>query len=81
VLFEFVAKLMAHPVIKNDKFPLIQVLPDDLVLTCGATSGLHLAASTLLNPGGETVIFVECPTYFIAMDILQKGTDILNNCM
>ena len=49
------------------------------MLTCGATSGLHVAASTLLNPGEETVVFVESPTYFIAMDILHKGTITIYN--
>lgn len=43
---------------------------DNLVLTCGATHGLQLAASTLLPPG-QGIIFVENPTYFIALDILQ----------
>ena len=43
-----------------------------LILTCGATHGLHLAASTLLQTtAGGGVVFVENPTYFIALDIFQ----------
>jgi DNA-binding transcriptional MocR family regulator len=50
-----------------------QVKSDNLVLTCGATNGLHLASTTLLNNVDKIVIFVECPTYFIATDVLKKG--------
>ena len=39
-------------------------------MTSGATHGLHLVASVLL-PGGAPV-FVEDPTYFIAIDIAKK---------
>ena len=46
------------------------VNPDQLVLTTGATNGLHLAVSSLVRRGG--VVFVENPTYFIALDILKK---------
>ena len=46
------------------------VQPDQLVLTTGATNGLHLAVSSLVQQGG--VVFVENPTYFIALDILKK---------
>jgi len=41
---------------------------DELVLTCGATNGLHLATSCLIQHGGT--VFVEDPTYFIAMSLL-----------
>ena len=40
------------------------------MLSCGATHGLHLAASTLVQHGG--VVFVEDPTYFLALDVLQS---------
>ena len=43
------------------------------MLTCGATNGLHLASTTLLQNVDKVVIFVECPTYFIATDVLKKG--------
>ena len=46
-----------------------QVNAQSLILTCGATHGLHLAASTLLPRDG--VVFVENPTYFIALDIFR----------
>lgn len=48
------------------------VCTDNLLLTCGATHGLHFAASTLISKRG--VVFVENPTYFIALDIL--GSDL-----
>lgn len=50
------------------------VSPDSLVLTCGATNGLHLAATTLMSQNRPHVAFVECPTYFIALNVLKKGT-------
>ena len=46
------------------------VAEDRLIQTCGATHGLHLAASTLLS-SSNGVVFVEDPTYFIALDIFQ----------
>ena len=46
------------------------VHPDQLILTTGATNGLHLAVSSLVKRGG--LVFVENPTYFIALDILKK---------
>ena len=46
------------------------VQSDQLILTTGATNGLHLAVSSLVKRGG--VVFVENPTYFIALDILKK---------
>jgi len=45
------------------------VAADHLVLTCGATNGLHLVTSCLVKQGG--VVFVENPTYFIALNILH----------
>ena len=48
------------------------VSTESLILTCGATHGLHLAVSTLLQTTGTGgVVFVENPTYFIALDIFQ----------
>ena len=44
--------------------------PDCLVLTTGATNGLFVACSLLLDR--NAVIFVENPTYFIALEILSK---------
>ena len=46
-----------------------KVLEDELVLTCGATNGLHLATSCLVKQGGT--VFVEDPTYFIALSLLS----------
>ena len=47
------------------------VAEETLIQTCGATHGLHLAASTLLS-NSAGVVFVEDPTYFIALDIFQN---------
>jgi len=46
-----------------------KVLADELVLTCGATNGLHLTISSLIKQGGT--VFVEDPTYFIALSLLS----------
>jgi len=46
------------------------VTSEELVTTCGATSGLQLSATVLLNKNG--VVFVEDPTYFISSSILAK---------
>lgn len=46
-----------------------KVLEDELVLTCGATNGLHLVTSCLVKQGGT--VFVEDPTYFIALSLLS----------
>ena len=43
---------------------------EELVTTCGATSGLQLLATVLLDKNG--VVFVEDPTYFISSSILAK---------
>ena len=47
------------------------VSPERLILTAGATQGLHLIASTQLDKKNG-VVFVENPTYFLALDILSK---------
>ena len=46
-----------------------KVVEDELVLTCGATNGLHLVISCLVKQGGT--VFVEDPTYFIALSLLS----------
>lgn len=43
----------------------------DLLLTPGATVGLWLAATALLPPG-KGIVFMECPSYFIALSIVEK---------
>ena len=43
---------------------------EELVTTCGATSGLQLLATVLLDKNG--IVFVEDPTYFISSSILAK---------
>jgi DNA-binding transcriptional MocR family regulator len=57
----------------TDEYKDGSVSPDSLVLTCGATNGLHLAATTLMSQNRPLVAFVECPTYFIALNVLKKG--------
>ena len=44
--------------------------------TLGATHGLHLVGSVMFSPGN--IVFLEDPTYFIAIDILRDelGMDI-----
>lgn len=42
---------------------------EDLILTSGASSGLSLAASVLLDP--DCVLFVESPTYFLVLNMLK----------
>ena len=51
------------------------VTSDRLLLTSGATQGLHLIASTQLNMK-EGVVFVENPTYFLALDILANDVGL-----
>lgn len=54
-------------------------LPDsnDLVVTAGATQGLSLLSSLFFTAGD--LVFVEDPTYFIALRILQE--DLGLNCV
>jgi histidinol-phosphate/aromatic aminotransferase/cobyric acid decarboxylase-like protein len=47
-----------------------RVETENLVVTAGSTSGLHLVSTILLEPGA--VVFVEDPTYFIALEIFAK---------
>ena len=42
---------------------------DDLVCTCGATYGLMMLTCTMFKKGDY--VFVEDPTYFIAIKIFQ----------
>ena len=39
------------------------------MLTAGATHGLHLVATTILGP--NAVVFIEDPTYFLAITMLR----------
>jgi hypothetical protein len=48
----------------------IFVCRQNLILTCGATHGLHMIITTILHPNG--VIFVEEATYMIALDALKQ---------
>lgn len=43
---------------------------EDLILSCGATHGLHMCLSSLLVPNG--VIFVEEYTYMIALQVFRE---------
>ncbi|XP_060076791.1 uncharacterized protein LOC132556399 [Ylistrum balloti] len=43
---------------------------ENLMVTAGATHGIHLTASVLFDK--DIPVFVEDPTYFIAINILQK---------
>lgn len=43
---------------------------EDLILTCGATHGLHLLLSAVVSPNG--VIFVEDVTYMIALNVFRQ---------
>lgn len=45
------------------------IFSDDITVTAGATHGLHLVGSVLLSP--KATVFVEDPTYFIAINILK----------
>lgn len=42
---------------------------ENLVLTCGATSGIQLLLNSIISPDG--VIFVEELTYMLALDIFK----------
>jgi hypothetical protein len=46
------------------------VVKDDLIVTNGATQGLYMLASLLFSAGD--LVFVEDPTYFVALKLLQK---------
>ncbi|KAK3102686.1 hypothetical protein FSP39_013144 [Pinctada imbricata] len=47
-----------------------KVNSDNLILTAGATQGLHLVATVMVDE--DSVIFVEDPTYFIAIQMFVK---------
>ncbi|XP_077298567.1 2-aminoadipate transaminase-like isoform X1 [Arctopsyche grandis] len=47
-----------------------KVQRENLILTCGATHGLHLLVSSMLVPNG--VIFVEEYTYMIALQLFKE---------
>jgi membrane protein implicated in regulation of membrane protease activity len=63
-------------VIESDRSLVIfeYVFRDNLILTCGATHGLHLMVSTILAPNG--VIFVEQYTYMIALHLFKEFPNI-----
>ena len=42
---------------------------DSITVTSGATHGLHLVGSVILPP--RATVFVDDPTYFIAINILR----------
>ena len=44
-----------------------EVRPESIFITCGASSGLDLACSLFTRPGD--VVFVEEPTYFLALKV------------
>lgn len=46
------------------------VARENLILTCGATHGLHLILTSILAPNG--VIFVETVTYMIALEVFKQ---------
>lgn len=46
------------------------VLPEDLVITTGATQGLHLIISTFVD--FEGYIFIDEAVYFIAIDVFRQ---------
>ena len=58
--------------------PSAEVDRTRLVLTAGATVGLWLAATALLPPG-RAVVFIESPSYFIALNILKN--DLGHRCV
>ncbi|KAH3718541.1 uncharacterized protein LOC127856015 [Dreissena polymorpha] len=43
---------------------------EDIMVTAGATQGLHLVATVMFNK--DTPVFMEDPTYFIAVKILRE---------
>ena len=46
---------------------------DSLILTTGASIGLFLAATTFLPANdGQGVVFLECPSYFIASSVFEN---------
>lgn len=46
------------------------IFSDDLIVTSGASQGLSMLAGLFFSPGD--LVFVEDPTYFIALRILQQ---------
>ena len=57
-----------------------EVREDHLILTPGASLGLWMAGMKLL-PAGKGVVFMECPSYFIASQMLAKdlGNRLFHN--
>lgn len=48
-----------------------EVKEENLLLTPGASIGLWMAGMKFL-PAGKGVVFMECPSYFIASQMLAK---------
>ncbi|XP_077986876.1 uncharacterized protein LOC144441198 isoform X2 [Glandiceps talaboti] len=46
------------------------VSSEDLMVTCGASHGLYMIGTLLFNRGD--IVFVEDPTYFIALDMFKE---------
>lgn len=44
------------------------------MVTSGASSGLLLVSSLVFSPG--SIVFVEDPTYFIAINMIRKDLDM-----
>lgn len=45
--------------------PPSKALTEDLMVTCGASQGMQIVCTAFTKPGD--VIFVESPTYFLAL--------------
>lgn len=45
----------------------MDIIPEGILITCGASSGLDLACTLFTNPGD--IVFVEEPTYFLALKV------------
>ena len=56
---------------KNTRLPFLSY-SDDIIVTTGATQGLHLILSTLIDFAG--VIFVDEVTYMIALSAMSQFT-------
>ena len=69
--------LTTYKFLQNSKYNYIEsctyiplsIYRENLLLTCGATHGLHLVYSLLLDKGDT--IFIEDPTFFTSMQILR----------
>ena len=55
-------------------FHCLSFCSDDLIATNGATQGLYMLASLLFSTGD--LVFVEDPTFFVALKILQDDVGL-----